>query len=78
VGTNPTFESDGVVRVETFLLDFAGALYGERISVAFLDRLRGQQTFASADALVEQMHADIARAHEYFARVPPPNTSMVD
>jgi riboflavin kinase / FMN adenylyltransferase len=78
VGTNPTFESDGVVRVETFLLDFSGALYGERISVAFLERLRGQQTFASADALVEQMHADIARAHAYFAEAPPPNTSMVD
>lgn len=67
VGTNPTFETDGVVRIETFLLDFSGALYGERIGVAFLERLRGQKTFADADALVEQMHADIARAQRYFS-----------
>ena len=69
VGTNPTFESDGVVRIETFLLDFDGSLYSERIGVEFLSRLRGQRTFPDAAALSAQMQVDVAQAKAYFARL---------
>lgn len=68
VGTNPTFESDGRVRVETYLLDYSGNLYGRFIGVEFLARLRGQRTFSGPDALLAQMQEDISRAHDWFSR----------
>jgi riboflavin kinase/FMN adenylyltransferase len=65
VGDNPTF--DGVeLRVETHLLDFSGDLYGERIAVRFVERLRGEIRFPSADALVRQIREDERRARELF------------
>ena len=60
VGTNPTFETDGVLRVETYVLDFQGAVYGQPMSVEFLFRLRGQRTFVQVNELVAQMQADVA------------------
>jgi riboflavin kinase/FMN adenylyltransferase len=68
VGTNPTFETDGVLRVETHVLDFQEAVYGQAMSVEFLTRLRGQRTFGRVEELVAQMRADLAAAREYFAR----------
>lgn len=63
VGTNPTFE--GVVgrRVESYVLDRDDLeLYGERIRVQFVERLRDMVAFDSLDALVEQMRRDVSRA----------------
>ncbi|WP_432485068.1 bifunctional riboflavin kinase/FAD synthetase [Kineococcus esterisolvens] len=62
VGTNPTF--DGVERrVEAHCLDSPGIdLYGERVAVDFLHRLRPTLRFDGAAALVEQMARDVARA----------------
>jgi riboflavin kinase / FMN adenylyltransferase len=59
VGTNPTF--DGVERsVEAYVLDRDDLeLYGVPIAVDFVDRIRGQERFDSAAALVQQMRADI-------------------
>ena len=48
VGTNPTFESDGRIRIETLLFDFAGSLYGAKLAVDFLARIRDQRTFPDA------------------------------
>lgn len=58
VGTNPTFEVRQR-RVEAFILDFDGDLYGAHLGIEFLERLRGMEKFASADALIEQMAADV-------------------
>ena len=63
VGTNPTFEVRQR-RVEAFVLDFEGDLYGDAIGVEFHQRLRGMERFETVDALVEQMHADVARTRE--------------
>jgi riboflavin kinase/FMN adenylyltransferase len=59
VGTNPTF--GGVERsVEAYVLDRDDLeLYGVPVAVDFVDRIRGQERFDSAAALVQQMHADI-------------------
>lgn len=62
VGVNPTFGGDPEVtpvRVEAFLLDFEGDLYGETLRVEFHQRLRDEMRFASADALIAQMHQDV-------------------
>jgi riboflavin kinase/FMN adenylyltransferase len=63
VGTNPTFEVRQR-RVEAYVLDFAGDLYGQSLGVEFTDRLRGMVKFAGIDPLVAQMHADVGRTRE--------------
>jgi riboflavin kinase/FMN adenylyltransferase len=60
VGTNPTFEVRQR-RVEAYILDFDGDLYGANVGVEFDERLRGMEKFASVTALVEQMADDVAR-----------------
>jgi len=68
VGTNPTFA--GVDRrVESFVLDRPGGLdlYHRKIRVEFIQRLRGMETFDSVDALVAQMHDDVAAAREMLS-----------
>ena len=64
VGTNPTF--DGVERrVETYVLDRTDLeLYGCRIGVDFVSRLRGQVKFSALDDLIVQMDADVVAARQ--------------
>lgn len=59
VGANVTFDPEGEPRVEAFLLDFSGDLYGKRIEVRFVERLRGMVAFASVEALLVRMHEDV-------------------
>ncbi|MGR4009342.1 bifunctional riboflavin kinase/FAD synthetase [Leucobacter sp. 1207-22] len=61
VGNNPTFTPDAESRVEAFILDFSGDLYGKSIEVQFLQRLRGMEKYDSLDALLEQMHDDVVQ-----------------
>lgn len=62
-GRRPTFD-DGAPRLETFLFDFSGDLYGREIAVEFIAYLRGEEKFDSIETLVAQMNrdADNARA----------------
>lgn len=64
VGSNPTF--NGVDRrVESYVLDRTDLeLYGEKIQVEFIDRLRGQEKFEGVDSLITQMHQDIVHCRE--------------
>lgn len=62
VGVRPTFEDDGRVLVEAFLLDWDGDLYDTQLEVELLARLRDERRFDSADALVAQMRRDEAAA----------------
>ncbi|MBI3158724.1 MAG: bifunctional riboflavin kinase/FAD synthetase [Chloroflexi bacterium] len=65
IGVRPTFASDAPMRtVETHLLDYEGDLYGRELELSFTARLRGEQKFSGVEALVAQIHADIARARE--------------
>ncbi len=59
VGTNPTF-SGRERRVEPYLLDFDGDLYGERIALDFVARLRPMLTFREIPALIARIHEDVA------------------
>ena len=51
IGNKPTFGGDAEVTVETHVMDFDRELYGEKIRVRFLHRLRGEKKFESIDAL---------------------------
>ncbi|MDT4938703.1 MAG: riboflavin kinase / adenylyltransferase [Pseudonocardiales bacterium] len=58
VGTNPTFDVRQR-RVEAYILDFEGDLYGDAIGIEFVRRLRGMERFDSVDALITQMRRDV-------------------
>jgi riboflavin kinase/FMN adenylyltransferase len=66
VGTNPTFEVRQR-RVEAYVLDFEGDLYGATVGIEFAERLRGMEKFDSVDALVIQMRADVDRTRELMS-----------
>lgn len=59
VGVNPTFGGGGPPRIETYLIGFDGDLYGQTLRVEFWDRLRDEERFESAAALVEQIERDV-------------------
>jgi riboflavin kinase/FMN adenylyltransferase len=59
IGTNPTF-SGRERRIEAYVLDFEGDLYGERLSLDFVARLREMRTYGSLAPLIEQIRQDVA------------------
>jgi riboflavin kinase / FMN adenylyltransferase len=58
IGTNPHYGGTER-RIEPFLLDFDGDLYGKRLVVELWERLRDEQAFDSEEALVEQIGHDV-------------------
>lgn len=62
LGTNPTFVTSGAVTLEAHVLDWTGDLYGRRVRVELIRRLRGEDKFSSVDALVAQIRRDIDAA----------------
>src|SRR5882762_9193749 len=68
VGVRPTFTRDSEPSVETFVMNWAGDLYGDVVRVRFLHRLRDEQKFGSVDELKMQIEMDVKRAQSYFER----------
>lgn len=67
VGVRPTIR-DGLKPVlEVYLLDFDREIYGAHVTVHFLHQIRGQEKFASLDALRDQIAADVAETQAYFS-----------
>ena len=58
VGHNPTFNQQAL-SVEVHLFDFSGDLYGKRLRVSFVSRLRGEIRFSGVEELKAQIHRDI-------------------
>ncbi|MFZ2049576.1 MAG: bifunctional riboflavin kinase/FAD synthetase [Solirubrobacteraceae bacterium] len=67
IGVRPTFDTGRAELVEAYLLDFQGDLYGSTLELSFLERLRGERRFESAEALVQQMQLDVQRTREIAA-----------
>ncbi len=68
VGTNPTFDDVPTRQVEAYVLDEHDLdLYGRRVQVQFVSRVRGMAAFEGIDALIEQMTDDVARVREVLA-----------
>jgi riboflavin kinase/FMN adenylyltransferase len=68
LGFNPTVEAGLPPSLEVHVLDFKGDLYGDRIRVHFLRKLRDEQKFAGMPQMQEQIQKDIAQAREIFAQ----------
>ena len=64
IGVRPTFNTGRGELIEAYLMDFDGDLYGQPLQLRFIDRLRGERRFDTAEALVEQMHRDVEQARE--------------
>lgn len=63
VGTNPTF-SGRERRVEAFVLDLDENLYGQRVGLDFVARLRDMERYDTVEALVEQVGVDVRRTRD--------------
>jgi riboflavin kinase/FMN adenylyltransferase len=61
LGRRPTFAGEEV-RLEVHLFDFAGDLYGRRLRVDFIDRVRPERRFDGLESLKAQIKADCAEA----------------
>ena len=66
IGTRPTVDGEGVL-LEVHLFDSEADLYGRRLGVELVAKLRDEKRFESLDALVEQMHRDAADARAALA-----------
>jgi len=66
IGYSPTFD-DHVFTVEAHILDFKKDIYGEKIMIDFVERLRGEIKFSGIDELIEQIDRDIVEARKILA-----------
>lgn len=66
IGTQPTFEGTRR-RIETHVLDFAANAYDQVVRIELLHRLRAEQRFDGAEALVRQIEQDVAATRAYFS-----------
>ena len=68
LGTRPTLGSDGECVLEVHLFDFDRNIYGHRIHVNFLHKLRDEARFESLEDLTRQMACDAQAARDFFAQ----------
>ena len=66
IGYNPTFEDVNRLTVETHIIDFEGDIYGKKIEVFFLAKIRNEKKFKGIEELKEQIKRDISYAGEFF------------
>lgn len=65
IGLRPTFDgSSATTQIEAHILDYQGNLYGQRVYLCFIERLRDEKGFPSIQALIEQIRLDIHQTHE--------------
>jgi len=70
LGINPALQDGGPATLEAYLFDFSGDLYGRRISLEFVKKLRDEAHFASLDELAAQIRRDCDAAREIFRTLP--------
>jgi len=66
LGTNPAVASGTRSSLEAFLFDFSGELYGRRLSIEFVAKLRDEAHFASLEELAAQIGRDCDAARQWF------------
>jgi riboflavin kinase/FMN adenylyltransferase len=69
IGTRPTVDTSGKMTIETHIFDFDRDLYGMKVRLAFVQRLRDERAFDSLDGLKSQIAADCTRARVLFDRL---------
>ncbi len=69
LGLRPTVDGTEPL-LEAHLFDFDGDLYGKKIQVEFVEKLRDEEKFDSLDTMVQQIHRDAARARQILNAPP--------
>ena len=69
IGTRPTFEEAEDTVIETHVLDFDRDLYGTKLKLGFVQRLRDEKRFENVDALKQQISHDRGQAQSLFDRM---------
>jgi riboflavin kinase/FMN adenylyltransferase len=67
LGVRPTVKSDGKPLLEVFIFDFDAPIYGRRIAVDFLQKLRDEARYPDLDTLTRQIRTDAQQARAFFA-----------
>lgn len=67
-GYNPTIADTKTPSLEVHLLDFNDDIYGETITVSFIEKLRNEEKFANLDELKKQIGFDLEQAREFFQK----------
>jgi riboflavin kinase/FMN adenylyltransferase len=67
LGVRPTIKANAQPLLEVFIFDFGDVIYGRRIVVEFLHKLRDEERYADVSALTRQIHADAEQARSFFA-----------
>lgn len=68
VGRRPTVNPVAAPLLEVHLLDFNANIYGRRLCVRFLEKLRDEEKYADLRGLKQAIAEDVRRAQEYFAK----------
>jgi riboflavin kinase/FMN adenylyltransferase len=76
IGLRPTFNKK-VLAIEVHVFDFNEDVYGEDISLYFIRKIREEEKFRSAEALVDQIRSDIAVAKDILASRPSDETVVI-
>ena len=66
VGVRPTVATEPVPVLEVFIFDFDAPIYGRRIGVEFMHKLRDEERYPDLDTLTRQIGHDVAQARDYF------------
>ena len=69
MGYRPTLNKDEGIHVETHILGFDGDIYGQAISLRFVEKIRSEKRFDSFDDLKNQIAADLAWAKLFLAQI---------
>ncbi|OFZ27146.1 MAG: riboflavin biosynthesis protein RibF [Bdellovibrionales bacterium RIFOXYB1_FULL_37_110] len=68
IGYNPTFNADKKDQtIEVYLLNFDKDIYGETLSVHFIDKIRNEIKFKTKEDLITQIKNDVLYLHQYFS-----------
>jgi riboflavin kinase/FMN adenylyltransferase len=67
VGVRPTVDDSNKVVLETFLFDFDRDIYGHKVTVDFMQKIRAERRFQAVDELKAQIVGDVAEAKKFFA-----------
>lgn len=69
IGKRPTFYDSGEIVPEVYIYDFDKDIYGEKIEVKIIERLRGEEKYNSAEDLIVQMHEDKRKGIEFLSKI---------
>ena len=65
IGRNPSISEENPLTIESHLLNFDKEIYGEKIRISFLERIREQKRFPNLDALKAQLKEDLLTVEEF-------------